>query len=57
MPSDEKELAVINPIDLNSEMVDVELRTKGKDHYIADFDLINQEGEAFSSRSVSKKYG
>ena len=55
MPTDEKELEVINPIDLNSEMVDVELRTKGKDHYIADFDLINQEGEAFSSRSVSKK--
>ena len=55
MPTDEKELAVINPIDLNSEMVDVELRTKGKDHYIADFDLINQEGEAFSSSSVSKK--
>ena len=55
IPSDEKELAVINPIDLNSEMVDVELRTKGKDHYIADFDLINQEGEAFSSSSVSKK--
>lgn len=55
IPSDAKELAVINPIDLNSEMVDVELRTKGKDHYIADFDLINQEGEAFSSRSVSKK--
>lgn len=55
MPTHEKELAVINPIDLNSEMVDVELRTKGKDHYIADFDLINQEGEAFSSKSVSKK--
>ena len=55
IPSDAKELAVINPIDLNSEMVDVELRTKGKDHYIADFDLINQEGEAFSSSSVSKK--
>jgi len=55
MPTDEKELAVINPIDLNSEMVDVELRTKGKDHYIADFDLMNQDGEAFSSKSVSKK--
>tara|TARA_Y100000766_G_C18776426_1_gene541011 strand:- start:215 stop:874 length:660 start_codon:yes stop_codon:yes gene_type:complete len=55
MPTHEKELAVINPIDLNSEMVDVELRTKGKDHYIADFDLMNQDGEAFSSKSVSKK--
>ena len=54
-PSDLKELAVINPIDLNSEMVDVELRSKGKDHFIADFDLIDQDGLAFSSSSVSKK--
>ena len=42
-PSDKKVLKVINPIDLNSEMVDVELRNKGKDHYISDFELINQE--------------
>tara|TARA_B100001287_G_scaffold276768_1_gene289313 strand:+ start:4830 stop:5489 length:660 start_codon:yes stop_codon:yes gene_type:complete len=54
-PSDKKVLKVINPIDLNSEMVDVELRNKGKDHYISDFELINQEGRAFSSISVSKK--
>ena len=54
-PSDKKELAVINPIDLNSEMVDIELRSKGRDHFIADFDLIDQDGVAFSSSSVSKK--
>lgn len=54
-PSDEKVLKVINPIDLNSEMVDVELRNKGKNHFIADFDLTDQDGSAFSSSSVSKK--
>ena len=54
-PSDKKVLKVINPIDLNSEMVDVELRSKGKDHFIADFDLIDQDGFAFSSSSFSKK--
>ena len=46
---------MINPIDLNSEMVDIELRSKGRDHFIADFDLIDQDGLAFSSSSVSKK--
>lgn len=55
VPSDKKELAVINPIDLNSQMVDIELRSKGKDHFIADFDLIDQDGLAFSSSNVSKK--
>ncbi len=54
-PSDKKVLKVINPIDLNSEMVDVELRSKGKNHFIADFDLIDQDGLNFSSSSVSKK--
>ena len=36
-------------------MVDVELRSKGKDHFIADFDLIDQDGLTFSSSSVPKK--
>jgi protein SCO1/2 len=36
-------------------MVDIELRSKGRDHFIADFDLIDQDGVAFSSSSVSKK--
>ncbi|MBG38776.1 MAG: electron transport protein SCO1/SenC [Cryomorphaceae bacterium] len=54
-PSDTKKLTIINPIDLNPEMVDVELRNKGRDHFISDFDLINQDSLAFSSSSVSKK--
>jgi protein SCO1/2 len=55
MPSDKKVLAVINPTDLNSEMVDVELRSKGIDHYIVDFELMDQDNQVFSSSKVSQK--
>tara|TARA_B100000927_G_scaffold111196_1_gene89783 strand:+ start:87 stop:746 length:660 start_codon:yes stop_codon:yes gene_type:complete len=54
-PSNARELSIINPIDLNPEMVDAELRNKGRGHFISDFDLINQDSLAFSSSSVSKK--
>lgn len=54
-PSNEKKIEVISPVDVNSEMVDPELRNKGRGHYIQDFDFIDQYKRVFSSNSIENK--
>lgn len=54
-PSDEKPLPVINPIDLNSEMVDADLARQGFGHKIGDFSFTDQTGKAFGLKDVEGK--
>lgn len=50
-----KELPVLNPIDLNSEMVDSSLLRKGIGHRIGDFEFVNQYGEKTGLKDVKGK--
>ena len=49
-----KKLPVINPVDLEPEMVDPEvlMERKGFGHTIGDFEFINQNGEIFSQNDL-----
>ena len=49
-----KKLPVINPVDLEPEMVDPEVLMERKDfgHTIGDFEFINQNGEIFSQNDL-----
>lgn len=53
----EKKLPVINPIDLESEMVDPEvlMERKGYGHTIGDFSFLNQEGELITQEEIDGK--
>ena len=54
---EEKMLPVINPIDLEEEMVDpdVLMKRKGYGHKIADFSFLNQNGEEITQEFVKNK--
>lgn len=54
-PSEEKKLPVINPIDLEEEMVDPELLRIGYGHTIADFSFTNQEGKTITQKDIEGK--
>ncbi len=54
-PSDEKPLPVINPVDLNSEMVDPDLVRQGFGHKIGDFSFTDQNNKTFSLKDVKGK--
>ena len=54
-PSKKENLPIINPIDLNEEMVDSSLQHKGYGHRIQSFTLTNQYGEKFSSNELKNK--
>lgn len=51
----EDPLPIINPIDLEEEMVDPELVRIGRGHTIGDFSFLNQEGKTITSDVVKGK--
>ncbi len=54
-PSAEEKLPVINPIDLEDEMVDPELLRVGYGHRIGDFRFTDQEGKTITQENVKGK--
>jgi len=50
-----KELPVYNPSDFNSELVDKNLRDNNKNHLVADFTLINQNGKTITQEDYKNK--
>jgi protein SCO1 len=54
--SDVKEqLPIINPIDVNPDLVDKSIQNKGVDHTILPFHLVNQNGEWITEKNVAGK--
>ncbi|MCC7520861.1 MAG: SCO family protein [Flavobacteriaceae bacterium] len=51
----QKKLPVYNPQDMNPDLVDSTLQNKGKGHKIADFKLINQNGEIITQENYKGK--
>lgn len=51
----EKELPVYNPSDFNPELVDVSLQKTNKNHTVADFELINQNGKTITQEEYKDK--
>jgi len=51
----EKPLPVINPVDLETEMVDPGMLRIGTGHHVADFSFLNQEGETITQAEVEGK--
>ena len=54
-PSKEKSLPVINPVDVNEEMVDPELLRIGYGHKIGNFSFLNQDGKVVTQFDVKGK--
>jgi protein SCO1/2 len=54
-PSDEKPLPVINPVDLNAEMVDQDLVRQGFGHKIGEFSFTDQNNTPFGLKDVKGK--
>ena len=54
-PSKEKSLPVINPVDVNQEMVDPELLRIGYGHKIGNFSFLNQDGIVITQQDVKGK--
>ncbi len=50
-----KQLPIINPSDINPDLVDKSLRNKNKNHTVADFKLINQNGEKVTQADYRNK--
>ncbi len=50
-----KKLPVYNPKDVNQKLVDESLRHKGSGHKVADFKLINQNGEVITQKEYENK--
>lgn len=50
-----QELPVYNPSDFNPELVDLNLQQQRKDHKVADFTLINQNGETITQEDYKNK--
>ena len=50
-----KELPVYNPSDFNPDLVDVSLQNTDKNHTVADFELINQNGETITQDHYKDK--
>ncbi|MDP5104581.1 MAG: SCO family protein [Polaribacter sp.] len=51
----DKKLKVYNPVDVNPSLVDVSLKHITNDHTIADFELINQNGETITNNNYKNK--
>ncbi|MDG1330817.1 MAG: SCO family protein [Crocinitomicaceae bacterium] len=51
----EEPLPVINPIDLDEEMVDPEMLRVGNKHRVGDFSFLNQDGETITQAEVEGK--
>ncbi|MBC8769804.1 SCO family protein [Arenibacter sp. BSSL-BM3] len=50
-----KELPVYNPSDFNPELVDISLQKTAKDHTVANFELINQNGKSITQEDYKDK--
>lgn len=50
-----RELPVYNPSDFNPELVDISLQEKRENHTVADFELINQNGETITQEHYKNK--
>ena len=51
----DKKLKVYNPADVNPRLVDISLKHITKDHTIADFKLINQNGKTITNKDYNNK--
>ena len=51
----DKKLKIYNPADVNPRLVDTDLRFIKKDHKIADFNLINQNGKTITQKDYQDK--
>ncbi|PQJ77378.1 SCO family protein [Polaribacter glomeratus] len=51
----DKKLKIYNPADVNPSLVDVSIKHVTKDHRIADFELINQNGETITQKNYKNK--
>tara|TARA_R110001592_G_scaffold151_5_gene883 strand:- start:480 stop:1160 length:681 start_codon:yes stop_codon:yes gene_type:complete len=51
----DKKLKIYNPADVNPSLVDVSIKHVTKDHRIADFELINQNGEIITQNNYKNK--
>jgi len=51
----EKQLPIYNPSDFNPELVDKSLQEKNKNHTVADFKLINQNGKTITQEVYKDK--
>jgi len=49
------ELPILNPSDFNPELVDASLQNEAKVHTIADFELLNQNGETITQANYENK--
>lgn len=50
-----KELPIYNPSDFHTELVDVSLQKTTKNHTVADFELINQNGKTITQKDYKDK--
>ena len=48
-------LPIYNPSDINPKLVDISLRRKSKNHKVANFNLINQNGESITQKNYEGK--
>lgn len=55
LPEEKKELPIINPIDVNEEMVDPELLRLGYGHKIGNFSLLDQDSNMFTDKQLKGK--
>ena len=53
--SPQKSLPVYSPVDVNPRLVDISLQHVKKNHKIADFELINQNGQLITSADYTNK--
>lgn len=49
------ELPVFNPSDFNPELVDISLQNEMNSHTVADFELLNQNGETVTQKDYDRK--
>jgi protein SCO1/2 len=54
-PKDKKDLPIINPIDVQEEMVDPELLRIGQGHTIGNFSFKNQDNKTITQREIEGK--
>ena len=50
-----KPLPILNPIELNSEMVDSSLQSVGLGHKFGKFSFLNQDGETITEKNIKGK--
>jgi len=51
----DKRLPIYNPVDINPKLVDAAVRSKTKNHTVADFTLINQNGDTITQKDFNNK--